>query len=356
MPGGAGLAEHLRQWAGLLLLSVLVTAVLAWLAVPAALMLGPMFAGIAAAARGWDIGVSRWLAIAAQAVIGCLIAGNMAGALAPTIAAHWLLFVLLTLATVGASGLLGYLLSRWGMVPGTVAIWGSMPGGATAMVLLAEANGADARLVAVMVYTRVVAVTLMASALSVLLGAQPLPPPGPAAVADGPFWLMPAVAIAGIAAAALLCWRSGTLIITMALGAAAMLAGAPPVRVPMPLLMVAFATTGWRIGLSFTGEARATAARMLPRILLAALLLIGFCGGLAALLHFALGIDPLTAWLAASPGGLESVAVIASTLPVDSPFIMAAQTARFALVMLIGPPLATALVRRSRRAAHHPER
>ncbi len=343
---------RLRQWAGLLLLSLVATAVLALLAVPAALLLGPMFAGIAAAARGWDIGVSRWLAIAAQAVIGCLIAGNMAGALAPMLAEHWLLFALLTLATVGASGLLGYLLSRWGVVPGTVAIWGSMPGGATAMVLLAEANGADARLVAVMVYTRVVAVTLTASALSVLLGAQALPPHGAAAVADGPVWLMPVVAIAGVAGAVLLRWRSGTLIVTMALGAAAMLAGAPPVRVPMPLLVLAFATTGWRIGLSFTGEARATA----PRILLAALLLIGFCGGLAALLHFALGIDPLTAWLAASPGGLESVAVIASTLPVDSPFIMAAQTARFALVMLIGPALATALVRRSRRAAHHPQR
>lgn len=68
-------------------------------------------------------------------------------------------------------------------------------------------------------------------------------------------------------------------------------------------------------------------------------------------MHWWLGIDPLTAWLAASPGGLESVAMIASSVHVDTPFIMAAQTARFGMVVLIGPALATALSRRSRRQA-----
>ena len=41
------------------------------------------------------------------------------------------------------------------MLPGTTAVWGSSPGAATAMVLMAEAFGADARLVAFMQYLRV---------------------------------------------------------------------------------------------------------------------------------------------------------------------------------------------------------
>lgn len=341
----------MRGWAELILSSVAVTAILHWLHAPAALLLGPMFCGIAMSARGWDISVARWLSHASQAIIGALIAGSMAGALGAVLAQHWLLFLALTLSTVGISGALGYGLSRLGVVPGTVAIWGSMPGGATAMVLLADANGADARLVAVMVYTRVVVVTLTSSLLSIALGADPLPPHAVSPVAAAPFWLLPALVVVSLIIARLLKWRSATLMVALGLGVAATLAGAPPVHVPVPLLVLAFGVTGWRIGLSFTGEARRAAARMLPRILVSALVLVAFSGALAATMHFALGIPPLTAWLAASPGGLDSAAVIASTMPVDTPFVMAAQAARFALIMLVGPTFAITLARRSRVAA-----
>src|SRR5690606_6665337 len=42
--------------------------------------------------------------------------------------------------------------------PGTTAVWGTSAGAASAMMLLAEAHGADARLVAFMQYLRVVCV------------------------------------------------------------------------------------------------------------------------------------------------------------------------------------------------------
>lgn len=343
--------ERAKGWAELLVVTVVLTATLHWVRAPAALLLGPMFAGIAAAARGWNIGVARWLSHASQAIIGCLIAGSMAGALGPVVAQHWLLFLALTIATVAISGGLGYALSRLGVVPGTVAIWGSMPGGATAMVLLADANGADARLVAVMVYTRVVTVTLAASALSIVLGVSAVPTHAIAAVAAAPPWLLPALVGVSLIVAWLMRWRSATLMVAMTLGVLTTFAGMPAVHVPTPLLVLAFAIAGWRVGLSFTGEARAAAIRMFPRVLVAALALVACSGMLAAAMHYALHIDPLTAWLAASPGGLDSAAVIASSLPVDTPFIMAAQAARFAMVMLVGPTLATLLARRTRNAA-----
>jgi uncharacterized membrane protein AbrB (regulator of aidB expression) len=41
-----------------------------------------------------------------------------------------------------------------------------------------------------------------------------------------------------------------------------------------------------------------------------------------------------------SPGGADSVAIIAASSNVDLPFVMARQTARFILVLLVGPTLA----------------
>lgn len=340
------------RWRGWLLLvgwSAAITTAFNLLSLPAALLLGPMLAGIVVAARGHAIAIPRGLASASHAVVGCLIAAGMAGALGPVVREHWMLFAGLALATIGTSGAIGYGLSRLRIVPGTVAIWGSMPGGAAAMVLMAEANGADPRLVAVMTYTRVVTVTLAATGLAALIGGEPQAIAGPVTSDLASFSLMIAVALAGVAGAALFRWPAGTLVVTIALGVLVQSLGGTVLRVPATLLVVAFAAIGWRIGLSFTGEARGSALQMLPRIAVAAVLLSGICGLLAAAMHYGLGIDPLTAWLAASPGGLESVAVIASSLPVDTPFIMAAQTARFALVMLIGPALGTALSRHIHR-------
>ena len=52
-----------------------------------------------------------------------------------------------------------------------------------------------------------------------------------------------------------------------------------------------------------------------------------------------IGTDPLTAYLATSPGGADSVAIIAASSNVDVPFVMAMQMARFILVLLVVPVL-----------------
>ena len=57
------------------------------------------------------------------------------------------------------------------------------------------------------------------------------------------------------------------------------------------------------------------------------------------------GTDPLTAYLATSPGGADSVAITAASSNVDVPFVMAMQMTRFILVMLIGPTLVRTVAR-----------
>ena len=64
------------------------------------------------------------------------------------------------------------------MLPGTTAVWGSSPGAATAMVLMADAFGADARLVAFMQYLRVIFVSMAAALIArcgSTLGVEPPP-------------------------------------------------------------------------------------------------------------------------------------------------------------------------------------
>jgi membrane AbrB-like protein len=85
-------------------------------------------------------------------------------------------------------------------------------------------------------------------------------------------------------------------------------------------------------------------------VVLATLILMGVCAFLAFVLVQAAGIDPLTAYLATSPGGLDSVAVIAaSSSNIDTSFVMALQGARLVIVLLAGPPLVRFIAQRMTR-------
>ena len=74
---------------------------------------------------------------------------------------------------------------------------------------------------------------------------------------------------------------------------------------------------------------------------------MGFSGLMALLLVGLLDVDPLTAYLATSPGGLDSVAVIAASSNVDISFVMALQTSRLIIITLIGPAIARFVADRS---------
>ena len=134
----------------------------------------------------------------------------------------------------------------------------------------------------------------------------------------------------------------------MLVGAAFRLSGAAEIELPPWLLAAAYASIGWRIGLGFTRQVAAHAARAVPAILASIAALIAFCGGLSWLLSRLTGMDALTAYLAASPGGMDSVAVIDAASPgVDFACVMTMQTLRFFLVVLLAPPMARFLAGRA---------
>jgi membrane AbrB-like protein len=149
-----------------------------------------------------------------------------------------------------------------------------------------------------------------------------------------------AVGIAGGFLGKILRVPAGAFLVPFAIGSALNITGTLTIELPQWLLALSFAMLGWNIGLGFTRAILAHARRALMPTVVSILVLIAFSGFLALLLVKVAGTDPLTAYLATSPGGLDSIAVIAASSNVDLPFVMALQTARLLIITLIGPALA----------------
>jgi uncharacterized protein len=338
------------QWLLLLVVSALFAFCLETADLPAALLIGPMLAAVIAGTNGATVRVPRPAFAVSQAIVGVLIASSLEPEIFASFLHDWLPFGATILATVAASSVLGYLISRWGILPGTTAVWGSSPGASTAMVLMAEAFGADARLVAFMQYLRVIFVTV-AAALVARLWVDTSNVPVPATIwfppiETVPFGMTLVVAAGGAMLGRFLRLPSPYFLGAMVLGAALHLAGLADFQLPAWLRAVSYALIGWTIGLNFDREILRHAARALPQVVLSILALMAFCGGIAWVLSHEMGIDPLTAYLATSPGGMDSVAIIAAASEsVNLSFVMALQMGRFLFVLVLGPPIARLIAR-----------
>lgn len=341
------------QWTVLLAISVVLVAAMEWIDMPAALLMGPMAAGIALGVNAATIRASGPAFTFGQAIIGCLIARAIDPQIVGTFLLSWPLFLPVVVSVLAASSFLGWLMSRWSNLPGSTAVWGSSPGAATAMMLMAHAFGADARLVAFMQYLRVVFVAVSAALVARFWVGVP------ATAASAITWFPPLdwTAFAGTLLlaggggwiGARLKLPAGAFLVPMIVGAVLHASGLMTIELPPWLLAASYAFVGWNIGLRFTRPIIMHASRALPQMVLSILLLLAFCGGLAFILSEATGIDPLTAYLATSPGGMDAIAIIAAAAKVDLPFVMTLQTVRFVIVLFLGPPLARFVAKRTEK-------
>ena len=210
------------------------------------------------------------------------------------------------------------------------------------MVIMAESYGADARLVALMQYARVVLVTLLASLVTGLWVSHTHVRPAVQWLA----WSSTrdiALTLLLVAGSVLLARRirlsAGAMLLPLMGGLVLNSLGWLTIELPPLLLALSYVTLGWSVGLRFNRTILQHAWSVLPAILLAISGLIGLGLLLAAALCLLGGFDPLTAYLATSPGGADSVAVISASAAVDAGFVMALQLARFSMVLLLGPRL-----------------
>ncbi len=306
------------------------------------------------AAIGFGIGGTRlrsppWAFVGAQAVIGCLVASDMNASILATASHDWMTILVVISATIAAGALAGWSLAKLKVLPAATAAWGSLPGGSSAMVAMSEEYGADARLVAFMQYLRLTIVVFSASVISRFLphlgaataATQALPNVAPAAAASVREMLKTfGVATFGGVAGRRLRIPAGPLLVSMLAGVVLQADGLVRMTLPQWALGAAYTAVGWHIGLDFSRDVITHVWRALPRVLLATFMLIGLCAASAWVLIEILHVDPLTAYLATSPGGLGSMAILAVSSQVNISFVLAVQTVRVFAVVLTGPPIA----------------
>ncbi|GHM52496.1 hypothetical protein ECZU51_11660 [Escherichia coli] len=104
------------QWGMLCVLSLLLSIGFLGLHLPAALLLGPMLAGIIFSMRGVTCN-SPLRFLAAQAILGCMIAQNLTGSILTTLAVNWPIVLAILLVTLLSSAIVGWLLVRYSSLP-----------------------------------------------------------------------------------------------------------------------------------------------------------------------------------------------------------------------------------------------
>ncbi|MDR3410369.1 MAG: AbrB family transcriptional regulator [Formivibrio sp.] len=345
-----------RQPAGYWLALLAVSLLCAWLlqqaAFPAAFLIGPMLSALVFSLRGASLRLPRQCFVGSQAIIGCIVAQTITTSIVASIARDGVLMLLIVGTTVVAGGVVGWVVMKTGTLPGSTAAWGSSPGGASAMIGMAESFGADVRLVAFMQYLRVLMVVLSAALATHFLQGSGLAATVHSTVSstvmvDSWSAITLTLVVAVVGAWLGQQWRipGGALLVPMLLGAVLHASGWANLALPFWLQSCAYIALGWYVGLGFNRNILVYALRALPVLLTATFLLIALCGCSAWMLTQILHTDPLTAYLATSPGGLDSVTIIALGSHADIPFVLAVQTLRLFVVILTGPWIAKLICR-----------
>jgi uncharacterized protein len=354
-----------RQSAAMLAAAVLAGFFFDWLGFPIAWMLGPMATGIAfAIAGGRPKPLPRQLQAGALTMLGISVGLSFPPALLRVFgtALPWVLGAILI--TGALSMLNGFLLSRWGGVDPASGFLGSVPGAASGMVAMSAEVGADARLVAVFQYLRLLTVAFLSPWLiEALFPAAPGAAPGAGALgvagaageaAAGagtllppPFGL-PAVvlaALAGLWVAHRLAIPSGTFLGPMAAVLLVTWTDLATATFPAFLLKGALLLLGAWVGAQFDWPTvrRLGRAALVEFLLVIALILASAAIGYG--LARATGIDARTAVLGAMPGAMEVQIALAFSLGANAPLVVAMHTIRILILVLIGPWVALRLTR-----------
>jgi uncharacterized protein len=106
---------------------------------------------------------------------------------------------------------------------------------------------------------------------------------------------------------------------------------------PDLIAQAAFAVIGLQVGLRFTLSAVKQMGRLFIPVLIAIVALMVACFGLAILLNVTTDASLFDAYLASTPGGLYAVIAVAFGSGANTTFVIAVQTLRVLVMVLLAP-------------------
>ena len=293
--------------------------------------------------------VPRWGRTASLAVVGGILAATFRPSVRALVAGHWLPVTLVVVGSLFLSLGAGLMLSGLVRIDRKTAALGALPGAASGLLAMSDPLGADARLVALMQYTRVVVVVVTATLAGRLVaGASPqtisaqglqAAPGGVDLLVQGTlptYAVTVLVAVLGALAGTRLRLPAGALLGPLILGVALAELGVVHLAWPPGVPQVAYLVLGLWVGLLFDGASVKRAGRLFPFVLASAVGLVLACAALGWALAALTGIDGMTAYLATTPGGIESVAIVALGTGADAPLVLAVQMLRLLAVVFAG--------------------
>lgn len=327
------------------------------LGLPAPHLLTGLVAGLVVALTGLvrrtGATLPRVVYLAAQAIAGVLL-GTYFSLHALTGTGLALIPLLATtLVTLLLSVVAGLLVARYTSLDEPTSALGLIAGGSAGIVAVAEDLDADARVVAVLQYVRLILVVATAPLLVRLV----LAPHGTYAAVGakeieataslhGYAWTI-GLALVGALIGTRLRIPAGALIVPLVLTAAGGALGfyndlQPPETVREP----AFIVIGLAVGLGFDWMVLRRVVRVAPAALGAIVAVIVACGGLAALLAVTTRLSLLDAYLATTPGGINAVLVTAFASGANTSLVIGVQGLRLFVMVLAAPLIVRALLNR----------
>jgi membrane AbrB-like protein len=358
------LITELLRIAGLLAIATIVGFGFDRLGVPVGWLLGPMVAGIGLAIAPVESPkLPSLLGITGQTIVGLATAMRFSW---DTVAAasHYALPLMACIVITGALSLgNGYLLWRWAGIERVTSLLGSFPGASFSFAAMSEEMGADAVVVTVLQYLRVLLVSAITPTIVGMFFAQDAALAAEIARSatipiHDPSWITAAInvvslAILGIAGV----WVGRKIKLPSALFTGPFLAGLAglwllPYQLEMPPLAftIGLLLVGLSIGLKFDFH---TIRKILKAVILESFLVLGLiliCVGVGYGFHQITQVDTMTAILGSSPGGTTAMLATVVEMGGDSGLVMTMQLTRMLLIILLSPWITTSLVGKEQEA------
>ena len=330
----------LRSFILTLLLGLAAAGLCIALDTPLPWMIGPLFASAAARMAGVSLYCPNAVRQGGQWAIGTALGLYFTPLVLKVLASYlpWIFAGTVFAMVLGLS--CAWLLARLSGVDRVTAFFAMAVGGASEMAAQGERHGAAVDRIAAAHSLRIMMVVVLVPFTFKFLDVHGLDPfvPGARVIHTGGLLLLVALTSAGALLLSRLNWPNvwviGPLLVATLLTAFGVNLSA------LPEWMTHFGQLfiGISLGTRFTPAFLHTAPRYLASVALCALLAILVAGGFGMLLAWGSHINPATAILATSPGGIAEMSLTARTLNLGVPIVTAFHVIRMSvLVLTIGP-------------------